>query len=70
MPKRKMKIPTYQQTHPPELATIEALETAGLQPAEGQLVAALFRFRGPNMERTSALYATADAVPFKVKEPK
>jgi hypothetical protein len=69
MPKRKPKIPTYDQVHPPELATTEALEIAGLQPAPGQPVAALFRFKSPNLERTSALYARADAVPLTVKAP-
>jgi hypothetical protein len=65
---RKIKVPTYDQTHPPELASAEALRLEGLQPAVQQPVAALFRFRSPNLDRTSALYARADAVPLQVKE--
>ncbi|UQN09033.1 hypothetical protein [Deinococcus sp. QL22] len=63
----KVKIPTYEQTHPPELATTEALAEAGLQPAQGQVVAALFYLRSKDRERLTALYCRADAVPLQVK---
>jgi len=39
------KIPIYQRTHPPDLATTDALKLESLQPADGQAVAALFKLR-------------------------
>ncbi|UQN08075.1 hypothetical protein [Deinococcus sp. QL22] len=63
----KNKIPTYHQTHPPDLATIEALKLERLQPAEGQTVAALFKLRTGDREHLSGLYRRSDAVPLQVK---
>jgi hypothetical protein len=64
----KDKIPTYQQTHPPDLATIDTLELEGLQPAEGQTVSALFTLRTRDSERLTGLYRRSDAVPLQVKK--
>lgn len=64
----KDKIPTYHQTHPPNLATIDALKLEGLQPAVGQVVAALFNLRTGDRERLSGLYRRLDAVPLQAKE--
>ncbi len=66
MPKDKM--PTYQQTHPPDLATRETLTLEGLQPADGQEVAALFNLRSPDREHLCGLYRRSDAVALQVKE--
>lgn len=65
----KDKIPTYHQTHPPDLATTEDLALAGLQPADDQKVAALFNFRSKDIERLTGLYRRADAVPLQEKKP-
>lgn len=65
----KNKIPTYHQTHPPDLATIDALKLEGLQPADGQTVAALFKLRTGDREHLSGLYQRLDAVTLQVKEP-
>ncbi|MFB9995376.1 hypothetical protein ACFFLM_25880 [Deinococcus oregonensis] len=62
----KDKIPTYQQTHPPDLATIDALKREGLQPADGQPVAALFKLRTGDREHLSGLYRRSEAVPLQV----
>ncbi|WP_249394362.1 hypothetical protein [Deinococcus sp. QL22] len=64
----KGKIPTYYQTHPPDLATIEALRLAGLQSADGQRVAAVFKLRTGDREHLSGIYRRADAVPLQVKK--
>jgi hypothetical protein len=64
----KDKIPIYHQTHPPDLATIDALKQEGLQPADGQTVAALFYLRTGNREHLSSLYRRSEAVPLQVKE--
>ncbi|UQN07996.1 hypothetical protein [Deinococcus sp. QL22] len=63
----KEKILTYQQTHPANLATIDALKLEGLQPADGQTVAALFKLRTGDREHLSGLDRRADAVPLQVK---
>ena len=63
----KDKIPIYHQTHPPDLATIDALKLEGRQPADGQTVAALFKLRTSDREHLSGLYRRADAVPLQVK---
>ncbi|THF69618.1 hypothetical protein E7T06_11390 [Deinococcus sp. Arct2-2] len=65
----KDKIPSYHQTHPPDLASIEALKLEGLQPAEGQTVAALFKLRNGDREHLCGLYRRGDAVPLQVKKP-
>jgi hypothetical protein len=65
----KDKIPTYHQTHPPDLATIEELQLEGLQPANGQTVAALFKVRTGDREHLCGLYRRANAVPLQVKNP-
>ncbi|MFB9994749.1 hypothetical protein ACFFLM_22605 [Deinococcus oregonensis] len=49
----KDNIPTYHQTHPPDLATIEKLE--GLQPADGQTVVVLFKLRTGDREHLCGL---------------
>jgi hypothetical protein len=67
MPKDKITI--YHQAHPPDLATIDALQLEGLQPADGQAVAALFNLRTGNREHLSGLYRRTDAVPLSVKHP-
>ncbi|WP_083922611.1 hypothetical protein [Deinococcus aquatilis] len=64
----KDKIPTYHQTHPPDLATADALNLAGLQPADDQKVAALFKLRKGNTERLTGLFRRSDAVPLQAKE--
>jgi hypothetical protein len=64
----KDKIPTYHQTHPPDLATADELKLEGLQPGEDQKVAALFKLRKGDMERLTGLFRRADAVPLQVKE--
>ncbi|UQN09150.1 hypothetical protein [Deinococcus sp. QL22] len=64
----KDNIPTYQQTHPPDLATIDALKVEGLQPAASQTVAALFKLRTGDREHLCGLYRRATAVPLQVKE--
>ncbi len=63
----KDKIPTYHQTHPTDLATLDTLKLEGLQPADGQRVAALFKLQTDDRERLSGLYQRADAVPLQVK---
>lgn len=65
----KDKIPTYHQSHPPDLATIDALRLESLQPADGQPVAALFKLRTGDREHLSGLYRRADAVPLQIKKP-
>jgi hypothetical protein len=65
----KDKIPSYHQTHPPDLATIDALKLEGLQPADGQAVAALFNLRTGDREHLCGLYRRADTVPLRAKEP-
>jgi hypothetical protein len=65
----KDKIPTYHQTHPPDLATIEELKREGRQPAEGQPVAALFNLRTGDREHLSGLYWRSEAVPLQLKGP-
>ena len=65
----KDKIPTHHQTHPPDLATSDALKLEGLQPADGQTVAALFNLRTGDREHLCGLYWRADAVPLPAKEP-
>jgi hypothetical protein len=52
----KDKIPTSHQTHPLDLATIDALKLEGRQPADSQTVAALFKLRTGNREHLSGLY--------------
>lgn len=52
---------------PPDLASIDALKLEGLQLADGQPVAALFRFRTTNREHLSGFYWRADAVPLQAK---
>lgn len=64
----KEKIPIYYQTHPPDLATIDALKLESLQPADGQVVAALFKLRTGDREHLSGLYRRADAVPLQVQQ--
>ncbi|UQN10242.1 hypothetical protein [Deinococcus sp. QL22] len=64
----KDKIPTHHQTHPSDLATIEALKLEGLQPADGQTVAALFKLRMGDREHLSGLYRRSEAVALQVKE--
>lgn len=64
----KDKIPIYHQTHPPDLATIEALKLEGLQPADGQAVDALFKLRTGDREHLSGLYRRSDAVPLQIKK--
>ncbi|UQN09825.1 hypothetical protein [Deinococcus sp. QL22] len=59
----KDRIPTYQQTYPSDLAIIDALKLEGLQPANGQTVAALFKLRTGDREHLSGLYWPSDAVP-------
>ncbi|THF68379.1 hypothetical protein E7T06_16685 [Deinococcus sp. Arct2-2] len=63
----KENIPTSHQTHPLDLATIEALKLEGLQPADGQTVAALFKLRTGDREHLCGLYRPADVVPLQVK---
>ncbi|THF68333.1 hypothetical protein E7T06_16855 [Deinococcus sp. Arct2-2] len=58
----KDKIPTYHQTHPRDLATIDALKLEGLQPADGQPVAALFNLRTGDREHLCGLYRCTDLV--------
>ncbi|UQN09152.1 hypothetical protein [Deinococcus sp. QL22] len=67
MPKDKIVI--YCQTHPPNLATIDALKLEDLQPADGQPVVALFNLRTGDREHLSGLYRRPDAVLLQVKEP-
>jgi hypothetical protein len=62
-------IPTYHQTHPPDLATIDALKLEGLQPADGQTVTALFNLRTGDREHLCGLYRRTDAVSLPAKEP-
>ncbi|THF70344.1 hypothetical protein E7T06_07685 [Deinococcus sp. Arct2-2] len=64
----KDKIPTYHQTHPPDLATIEELKLKRLQPADGQPVVALFKLRASDREHLSGLDRRADDVPLQVKK--
>ncbi len=64
----KENIPTYHQTHPSDLATIDDLKREGLQPADEQPVAALFNLRQGDTERLTGLFRRADAVPLHVKE--
>ncbi|WP_019009323.1 hypothetical protein [Deinococcus aquatilis] len=64
----KDRILTYHQTHPPDLATIDDLKVEGLQPADSQAVAALFRVRNDDHEWLTGLFRRADAVPLQVKE--
>ncbi len=64
----KDKIPTYHQTHPPDLATSEHLKLEGLQPAEHQRVAALFKLQTRNRELLTGLYRRSEAVPLQIKE--
>lgn len=40
----KDNILTYQQAHSPDLATMDALKLEGRQPADGQPIAALFKY--------------------------
>lgn len=68
MPRLKRKIPVYDQVYPPELATPDTLRAEGRQPALGQVVVALFRWRSAGVDRTSALYARADTVLLKPEE--
>ncbi|THF68332.1 hypothetical protein E7T06_16850 [Deinococcus sp. Arct2-2] len=65
----KEKVPIYQQVHPPDFATIEALRLGGRQPADGQPVAALFNLRSGDCEHLCGLYCRADAVPLQAKDP-
>jgi hypothetical protein len=65
----KDKLPTYYQTHPPELATIDRLKLEDLQPGDDQPVTALFHFRSKDSEHLTGLFRRADAVPLQVKEP-
>lgn len=65
----KDKIPTYHQTHPPDLATADDLKLEGLQPADDQKVAALFKVKTPDRERLTGLFRRADAVPLQEKKP-
>jgi hypothetical protein len=65
----KDNIPTHHHTHPPELATIDALKLEGRQPADSQTVAALFKLRTGDREQLCGLYRRADAVPLLAKEP-
>ncbi|MFB9991306.1 hypothetical protein ACFFLM_04845 [Deinococcus oregonensis] len=67
-PMPRDKIPIYHQTHPADLATIEALKLEGLQPADCQRVAALFNLRSHNREHLCGLYRRSDAVTLRVKE--
>ncbi|UQN08503.1 hypothetical protein [Deinococcus sp. QL22] len=64
----KDNILTYHQTHPLDLVTIEALRLKGLQPADGQPVAALFKLRTGDREHLCGLYRRADAVALQVKQ--
>ncbi|MFB9994734.1 hypothetical protein ACFFLM_22515 [Deinococcus oregonensis] len=64
----KDRIPIYHQTHPHDLATIEALKLESLQPTDGQTVAALFKLRTGDREHLSSLYRRADAVPLQVNK--
>jgi hypothetical protein len=64
----KDKIPTSHQTHPPDLATADDLKLEGLQPADDQKVAALFKLKKGDMERLTGLFRRADAVPLQAKE--
>lgn len=64
----KEKIPTYQQTHLPDLATLDALKLESLQSADGQTVATPFNLRTGDREQLCGLYRRADAVPLQVKE--
>lgn len=57
---------TYHQTHPLGLATIAALNLEGLQPADGQPVAALFKLRTGDCEHLCGLYQRVTAVPLQV----
>ncbi|THF69899.1 hypothetical protein E7T06_09850 [Deinococcus sp. Arct2-2] len=54
------KLPTSHQTHPPDLATIDALKREGLQPAQGQTVAVLFKRQTGDREHLSGLYRRAE----------
>jgi hypothetical protein len=64
----KDNIPTHHQTHPLDLATIDALKLEGLQPADSQPVAALFKLRTRDREHLCGLYRRATAVPLQVKD--
>jgi hypothetical protein len=64
----KDKILTYQQAHPPDLATLDALRLEGLQPAGGQPVAALFKLRTGDREHFCGLSHRAEAVPLQSNE--
>ncbi|SMB86443.1 hypothetical protein [Deinococcus hopiensis] len=64
---KKRDIPTYEQTHPPHLATTDALADEGLKATRDQLPAALLKYKGEDFERLSALYERALCVPIEQK---
>ncbi|SMB85864.1 hypothetical protein [Deinococcus hopiensis] len=65
--RKKRDIPTYEQTHPPHLATAEELAAEGLKITRDLLPAALFKFKAPDLERMSALYERSECVPIDQK---
>ncbi|SMB85659.1 hypothetical protein [Deinococcus hopiensis] len=64
---KKRDIPTYKDTHPADLASARQLEAEGLKPAQDQLPAALFKYKGKNLEGTCALYERSECVPVEQK---
>lgn len=67
MPHRKRDVPRYDQTHPPHLATHEALKAEGLKPAPDQLPDGLLVVKTRDQESLRALYARAGAVPIEAQ---
>lgn len=65
----KDKIPTHHHTHPPDLATIDALKLEGRQPTDGQTIVAFFNLRTGDREQLCGLYRRADAMPLQSNEP-
>ena len=54
--------PRYTDVHPPELATFEELQAAGLKPGPGEPVA-LFAYQRGTTSGLCSLFEWADALP-------
>ncbi|SMB81771.1 hypothetical protein [Deinococcus hopiensis] len=65
---KKRDIPTYVDTHPADLVSARQLDAEGLKPAQDQLPAALFKYKGKDLEGTCALYERAVCVPKELKQ--
>ncbi|WP_245808157.1 hypothetical protein [Deinococcus hopiensis] len=64
---KKRGIPTYVDTRPAHLANAATLKTEGLKSHRDQLPAALFKYKGKDLEGTCALYERAECVPLEQK---